>query len=105
MFTSNRAILTITKSGQITLPKAFRDFLGVKPGDQIAISRNIADESISIERLRTIQEILAKMDAVPLSEEAKEAIEKNRGKTAREMTYEWMDSPEGKAYFKEKYGL
>ena len=104
MFTSNRAILTITKSGQITLPKAFRDFLGVKPGDQIVISRNIADESISIERLMSAQEILAKMDARRTPEELA-AIEKNRGKTAREMTYEWMDSPEGKAYFKEKYGL
>lgn len=30
------AVCTITQSGQVSLPKAFRDILGVKPNDQVA---------------------------------------------------------------------
>lgn len=30
------AVSTITQSGQISLPKQFRDILGVKPHDQVA---------------------------------------------------------------------
>lgn len=30
------AVSTITQSGQVSLPKAFREILGVKPNDQVA---------------------------------------------------------------------
>lgn len=31
------AVSTITQSGQISVPKAFRKILGVQPGDQLAL--------------------------------------------------------------------
>lgn len=32
---------TVTSKGQITLPKALRDELGLQPGDKIALSSNV----------------------------------------------------------------
>ena len=37
---------TITSKGQITLPKAIRDLLGVKPGDRVVFVRRPAGEVV-----------------------------------------------------------
>ena len=42
----------ITKSGQVTLPKELRDFLGVKPGERI-VFRKLKDD-VAIRRLKSL---------------------------------------------------
>ena len=57
------ATTTITKSGQITLGKQFRDALGVKPGDKITIRKN-QNGGITIERRLSDEEFLEQLDNI-----------------------------------------
>ena len=52
----------ITKSGQVTLPKELRDFLGVKPGERIFFNKTSG--GISINRRLSDAEFTAKIDAI-----------------------------------------
>ena len=39
-------VATITSKGQITIPKAIRDLLGIKPGDRLVFIQHAAGEII-----------------------------------------------------------
>jgi len=39
---------TMTSEGQVTLPKAVRDMLGIEPGDKVDFRRNEAGEIIMV---------------------------------------------------------
>lgn len=52
----------ITKSGQVTLPKELRDFLGVKPGERIIFNKTLS--GININRRLSDAEFTAKIDAI-----------------------------------------
>lgn len=54
--------VTITRSGQVTLPKELRDFLGVKPGQKITFRRN--KDQVSIPRRLSDQEFLDQLAAI-----------------------------------------
>lgn len=53
---------TITKSGQITLTKAAREQLGVKPGDKVYV--DFATNELKVKRIPTDEEFLAELDAI-----------------------------------------
>jgi len=53
---------TITKSGQITLTKAAREQLGVKPGDKVYV--DFATNELKVKRVPTNDEFLAELDAI-----------------------------------------
>ena len=53
---------TITRSGQVTIPKELRAFLGVKPGQRITFTKN--KDSITINRRLTDEEFTAGLDAI-----------------------------------------
>ena len=53
---------TITKSGQVTLPKELRDFLGVKPGGRVTFRKG--RDEVSIMRKMSDEEFLAGLDAI-----------------------------------------
>lgn len=92
---------TITKTGQIFLPKAVRTALNLLPGERVSLS--LENESVTIQKTKSLEEFLNEFQA-SFSEETKALIKKNAGKTARELREEWANSEEGKKYFKEKYG-
>lgn len=92
---------TITKSGQITISAAARKALGVQPGDMVTITTH--GNHLTIERRLTDEEFLALLDSYK-TPKTLAMIEKHRGKTASELMSEWAESPEGRAYFEEKYG-
>jgi len=97
---------TITRSGQITLPKPLRDLLSVTPGSRITF--NVTDQAITIEREKTLREVFDELDKIRESyetPETKAAHKKFRGWTANEMRDNYINSPEGKKYYKEKYDL
>lgn len=109
--TSESGVLTLNRSSQVTLPKALRELLGVELGSHLAYRRVGKRKQVVIEREPTFAErmdaVRAKIDARLTPEERAlraELIEKNRGKTASELRDEWDRSPEGRAYYHEKYG-
>lgn len=55
-------ITTMTKTGQVTVGKEFRQLLGVKPGDKVFI--DYKDGAVNIKRVPTNEEFLAQLDAI-----------------------------------------
>ena len=94
---------TMTSNGQITIPKELRELFNFHPGSRIKI--HSTKNTLKIERQQSLQEIIAEMDAIPFSKKTQALIKKNAGKTVNELKEEFANSPEGKAYFKEKYGI
>ena len=54
--------MTITKSGQVTLPKELRDFLGVKIGGKITFRKN--QNEVYISRRLSDEEFLERLDKI-----------------------------------------
>ena len=97
---------TITKSNQITLTKPAREALGVKAGEQLIVETK--GDSVVIRRRPSVEEFLAKLDAIHekyKTPESERTRKKYAGMTVNEMKEAWANSPEGKKYFKEKYGI
>ena len=94
---------TMTSTGQVTIPKELREFLNIHPGDRVTFRKG--RDAISIDRCKTVEEVFAAMDAVPVPPEVQERIEKYRGMSASELREMYDNSPEGQAYYKEKYGV
>ena len=98
----------ISSSGQVTIPVEIRKKLGVEKNEEVNFE--VSDDAVVVKRPMTWDEFAEKQQA--RVEELKrknpkfaKALEKNKGKTANEMRDEWMASSEGKAYYKEKYGI
>lgn len=94
--------VVINSSGQITLPKAIRDILGVKIGDRVKF--DVEKDKVEVSRVKDVYEVLAEIDAKRTPEE-KARIKALAGKTARELREEWENSEEATIYYKEKYGI
>lgn len=54
--------VTITKSGQITLPKELREFLGVKLGGKVTFNKT--RDGVSIARRMSDEEFLRQIDRI-----------------------------------------
>ncbi len=93
--------VALTKSGQMTLPKALREFLGVDGAKSVQIEKT--KDGVQIQRRLSDEEFFAKLDAMK-SEKTKAAIRRNAGKTMSELRHEWAKSPAGKRYLERKYG-
>lgn len=95
---------TITKSGQVTLPKELRDFLGVKPGQKIIFNKK--GDSVFIPRRMSDEEFLEKLDELK-TPKTKAFIKKYGAKLAKksisEIKSDWAKSPAGQKYLEEKY--
>lgn len=78
------ATATLTSQGQLTLPKAIRDLLGLRPGDQVAF-RVREDQSVVVEPatvdLRTLRGVLKSKRRGVTLEDMNEAVQS--GVTAR----------------------
>ena len=94
--------VAVTKTGQMTLPKAVREMLGITTRAVVKVNKD--KKAVSVYRVPTLEERLDELHK-SLDFGTKRALKKMAGKTASELRAEWDDSPEGKAYYKEKYGL
>ena len=95
----------ITKTNQVTIPKAIREILGLTPDDTRVIYKANPDGSVTIMRDMSEEEARAYMDSFFMDKKSQELIKKHAGKTVSELREEWDKSPEGRAYYKEKYGI
>lgn len=68
---------TMTSKGQVTIPKQFRDMLGLRPGQAVRFEKT-ADNVVAISRPLTAAEIRAKIGPPtfdqPLTESEKEQL-------------------------------
>lgn len=90
--------VAVTSVGQVTLPKAFRDALGIT--DQVDITRR--GEEIIVKKARTDDEIFADLRAMQTTVQ-KERIRANAGKTANELIKESLETPEGREIFRKTF--
>lgn len=91
---------TLTKTGQITIPKWVREALGVQPGQRIVFRKN--KDAIALEREKTVDELTAEIHAL-IPEDIRQAyIKEYGGLTATEFKEKWMKSDDAKAYFEEE---
>ena len=92
----------ITKSGQVTLPKELRDFLGVKPGEKIIFDTD--EKRVIIKRKMTKEEFYASIDR-NLNAKTRHIIKKSAGMTVAEMREVYDNSRKGRAEMRRRYGL
>ena len=88
---------TLTKTGQITVPKPVRDFLGLTPGKKIVFKPDI--DSYRLECEKTATEIAQKIDQL-IPDDVRENYMKNyAGLSSTEMQEKWLESKEATEYF------
>lgn len=98
----------ISSSGQVTIPAEVRKILGVEKSQKVRFE--VKEGKVEIKKPMTWEEF-AENQKRWIEEEKKrnpafaKAWEENKGKTPDEMLTEWVKSPEGEKYFKEKYGI
>ena len=90
--------VAVTSVGQVTIPKMFRDALGIK--DRVNIRRR--GDEIVIQRAKTGEEIFAEIDSM-WTPEQRERIKANAGKLAKELIAESLETPEGQEYFRQTF--
>lgn len=101
--------VSITSSGQITLPKAVRELLGVKIGDKVEID-TVGDVVKVTTRKQSLLDTFAKIDearerAEKRNPKIKELKKQYAGLEFEEVRDLYDKTPEGKKEFKEKYGI
>ncbi|MBQ8991962.1 AbrB/MazE/SpoVT family DNA-binding domain-containing protein [Candidatus Saccharibacteria bacterium] len=92
------ASLAVTQVGQVTIPKVFREALGIK--NRVTMEKR--GEELIVRREKTDREVFAELDAMWTPEERRR-IKANAGKTARELIEEDLRTPSGKRYFEQTF--
>ena len=101
--------LKLSSVNQITLPRAVRELLGVKAGDEVEVS--LRNNVVQLRRAETHEEkvrrVFREMEEWNnnLPEEVKANIRKHAGWTINQYHEYYDNLPETKAYIKEKYGV
>jgi len=93
---------TITKSGQISLPKAIREALNLSIGEKVTL--DCSKSKLIIKRKMTDEEFFAKMDSL-ISDKTRSLFKKNAGKSVSELKAEYETTKNFKNDYKEKYAL
>ena len=91
---------TLTRTGQITMPKSVRGWLGVESGQRVVFQREAG--KVIIEREKTAQEIAEEIDKLIPDDIRKKHMEKYAGMTSTEMQEEWLKSDDAREYFQEE---
>lgn len=105
--------VAINSSGQATIPKVVRDFLGVVPGEnrlifdfegkKVVLKREKSRRELLEESMKKIERI--NREAEKRNPKIKEMKERYKGMTFNEVRDAYDATPEGKEEFKEKYGI
>ena len=106
-------VVSINSSGQATIPKAVREFLGVVPGENRILFDIVKGKVILARepsRAEMLEASMKKIWAMNEEEErrnpeVREAKERYKGMTYEEVMDTYYDTPEGKKEFKEEYGI
>ena len=91
---------TLTKTGQITIPKWVREFLGVTSGDRIVFKKERG--RMRIEKEKTAEETAEAIRKLIPEEIRQNYIKNYGGMTAAEVREKWAQSDEGRAHFRDE---
>ena len=91
---------TITKTGQITIPKWVREVLGVEPGQRVVFRKT--KDAVTIEREKTVDEVAAKIEELIPQEIRERHNREYGGLTTAEWERMWAESEDAKEYFAEE---
>ena len=97
--------VALTSTGQMTLPKALRVFLGVDGAKRVRLEET--KDGVKIKRKMNQEELFAFFDS-HIDEKTRKIIEEDRKKgitTVRQIREEIAKSPEEKKRLEEEYGL
>ena len=92
--------VTITKSGQITVPKSIREFLGVQPGQRLVFQRR--SDAVVLEKGKTAEEVSREIQAL-IPDYVRKNAKKDTSKTTGQIRNEWLKSDEAKRYYQERF--
>lgn len=105
--------VSINSSGQATIPKAVREYLGVVPGEnrivfdvvngKVILTREPSRTEMLDASMRRIQARNAKEEQQ--NPKVREAKEKYKGMGYEEVMDAYYSTPEGKKEFEEEYGI
>ena len=93
--------VSITKSGQMTLPKELRQFLRLDGARKVTLEKE--KDRVVLKRKMSKDEFFAKLDT-HVSEEAREIARKDGDKSVSRIIDEYHDSPAGRKEMEDKYG-
>ena len=106
-------LLKVSSVNQITLPKALREKLGIGPGDEVEVE--VRKEGLMLRKTKTLAEqiddLIAELDRINkehekhMTPEQKKIAEMTKGWTVSQYHEYFDNTPEHKAYLKEKYGV
>jgi len=93
----NRTV-TLTKTGQITVPKWVREILGIEPGERLIFRKG--KNAVVLEKEKAAAEIAENIDALIPEEVRKRHMQHYKGMTAAEMQNKWVTSTDGLKYLR-----
>ena len=91
---------TLTKTGQITIPKPIRAILGIEPGEKITFHEG--RNAVRIDRAKTAAEIAQEIDALIPDEARAHHMKEYAGMTSAEIQEKWLKTPDAVSHFKEE---
>ena len=91
---------TITKAGQVTIPKPVREAVGVDLGQRIIF--NIKRGTVTIKREKDAAEIAQEIDALIPDEARAHHMQEYAGMTSAEIQEKWLKTPDAVSHFKEE---
>ena len=92
--------VALTKTGQMTLPKSLRTFLGVDGAKRVTLEQK--GNAVVIKRRLSDEEFLAKLDNV-MGEEVRLKAKRAGNKGVSELLDEYYTSSAGRRELKDKY--
>ena len=107
----DKKTITITSSRQTTIPVANLRAAGADlKGSKFYIENDPKTGNIILKRQRTLEEAIVILDemnkkSIKRNPKIAENTKRHAGWEYEDYREEWDNSPEGKAYYKEKYGL
>ncbi len=106
-------LLKISSANQITVPRAFRSLLGVKAGDEL--EAEVENGTIKLRKAATLEEQVTRVfeelaqlqreHEKNMTPEQRKRAEMMKGWTVNQYHEYYDNTPEHKAYIKEKYGI
>ena len=91
---------TITKAGQITVPKWVREAIGAQPGQRVVFRRE--DDHVIMMREKSAAEIATEIDQLIPDEAREYHMQHFAGLTAEEASSKWLETSDAAHHFKEE---
>lgn len=85
--------VTVSSVGQITIPRAIREQLGITPGTELELSTNPNTSTLTIHKPKTVKEALAALDEFHRKHPHPPIDPKYQGMSVGEMSLEMLKQP------------